>query len=150
MNPIVLRLYLVEDSTAEDGTPIRNVSFVTEVTLSKATDWKGSFSDLLIPDGNGYYVVSEEPVPGYQAFYEQETMKITPADGIPVTGVRVDLNDGQPLTVKVTNAPGTELPSTGGKGTYLYTMGGTLLVLTAALLLVYNSKLHRRREGETA
>ena len=150
MNPIVLRLYLVEDSTAEDGTPIRNVSFVTEVTLSKATDWKGSFSNLLIPDGNGYYVVSEEPAPGYQAFYEQETMKITPADGIPVTGVRVDLNDGQPLTVKVTNAPGTELPSTGGKGTYLYTMGGTLLVLTAALLLVYNSKLHRRREDETA
>ena len=55
---------------------------------------------------------------------------------------------GHGETVQVTNqsfAP--ELPETGGTGTYLYTMGGALLMATAGILLYIQNK---RRKEETA
>lgn len=43
----------------------------------------------------------------------------------------------------ITNAPAYELPKTGGIGTFLYTIGGLLLI---AVSLLYGYKLRRKRE----
>lgn len=48
-------------------------------------------------------------------------------------------------TVEFINDGGYELPSTGGAGTHLYTMGG-LLLMTAAAILLYIHNLKRRKE----
>lgn len=48
----------------------------------------------------------------------------------------------------ITNAPGYELPETGGTGTHLYSMGGFLLLFSAGLLLLYNKS--KRRKEDTA
>ena len=49
------------------------------------------------------------------------------------------------IDVKViTNAPGYELPNTGGPGAFWYTFGGVILVITS---LLYSSHLRRKREG---
>ena len=53
-------------------------------------------------------------------------------------------------TVTVTNQVCyPELPKTGGAGTTLYTMGGFLLMTSAALLLLYNH-FKRRKEDITS
>ncbi len=59
--------------------------------------------------------------------------------------------EGQPLPLlTVPNTPwGHELPSTGGAGTTVYTLGGLLMILSA-LLLLYRAKEKRRKEDFTS
>ena len=150
MNPVTFELYKVTDQVSEEGIVTHTGVLVDSRVLSAQKGWKESFTNLPIPDGTWYYVLAEKPLSGYQGFYGGQTVQFSVAEGTMITGVKVDFDKAKDSPVIVTNAPAVKLPSTGGKGTYLYTMGGTLLVLTAALLLVYNSKLHRRREDETA
>ncbi|MBR4308651.1 MAG: Cna B-type domain-containing protein [Oscillospiraceae bacterium] len=147
MNPVTFRLYLVEELTGEAGTSTQNVTLVKTIALSKEDDWKNSFEDVLIPESNAYYVVVENIVAGYQAFYDGETVQISIGGANPVTGIKVDYTDGVVATVKITNAPATELPATGGSGLLLYTMGGTLLLFAAGVILMYNRK-NKRRKGD--
>lgn len=147
MNPITFRLYLVEESTDEGGTVTKNVTFVQSITLTKDEQWKNIFHDVVVPDDNAYYVVVENKIAGYQAFYDGETTQISIDGASPVTGARVDITDGQAVQVKLTNAPATELPSTGGEGLLLYTMGGALLTSLAVVLLMYSRK-NKRRKGD--
>ena len=49
-------------------------------------------------------------------------------------------------TAQVENTPGGELPQSGGPGTLLYTLGGTALVVTSALMYGFRMRL-RRKEG---
>ena len=42
---------------------------------------------------------------------------------------------GKAIVLKIKNIELYELPSTGGIGTYWYTIGGTLLMMAAALIL---------------
>ena len=150
MNPVTFELYKVTDQVSEEGIVTHTGVLVDSRVLSAQKGWKESFANLAIPDGTWYYVLTEKPLSGYQGFYDGQTVQFSVAEGTMITGVKVDFDKAKDGPVIVTNAPAVKLPSTGGKGTYLYTMGGTLLVLTAALLLVYNSKPHRRREDETA
>jgi len=46
----------------------------------------------------------------------------------------------------VENHSGYELPETGGAGTYLYTMGGLLALMTAAVLLYIQTSKRRKEE----
>ena len=140
MNPVYLRLYLVKEAVQENGAVKTEVSFQQEIALSKDNKWKNVFPNVVLPDEEAYYVVVETPVAGYQSFFAGDTVEITIDDGSPVTGVKVQLQDGQALPVRVTNAPATELPITGGQGLLLFTMGGTLLVSIAAVFLMYNRK----------
>ncbi|MBQ2445979.1 MAG: VWA domain-containing protein, partial [Oscillospiraceae bacterium] len=146
MNPVTFELYKVTDQVSEEGIVTHTGVLVDSRVLSAQKEWKDSFTNLPIPDGTWYYVLTEKPLSGYQGFYDGQTVQFSVAEGTMLTGVKVDFDKAKDGPVIVTNAPAVKLPSTGGKGTYLYTMGGTLLVLTAALLLVYNSKPHRRRE----
>ena len=58
-----------------------------------------------------------------------------------VNGKDVTMTDGNaivPLTV--VNNPGFDLPKTGGRGVWLYTVGGVLLLGTAAFIMVKSRK----------
>ena len=70
------------------------------------------------------------------------------ANGTPIEGSGTATTDEIVIggnEVTYTNVAGVELPHTGGQGTtHLYTMGGSLLMLAATLLLY---KMRQRKEG---
>ena len=85
------------------------------------------------------------------AYSESETAKTATvtADGATVTNGTVtlsaDQNTNQPLaTAQVINKSGTELPSTGGIGTTMFYVIGTVLVLGAAVLLISKRRMNVR------
>lgn len=62
------------------------------------------------------------------------------------TGQEIQADGQKVLEVSIPNQSwGYELPATGGPGTRLYTTGGTLLILAAGILLLYN---HAKRGKE--
>lgn len=93
----------------------------------------------------GYY-----PLPGGIEFLvvkDETTGKYTPTvvndyDGLVTVSLEKGA-DGDILTITVKNKTGSELPSTGGAGTSLYTFGGLLLM---AAPLVYGYMKRRREE----
>lgn len=65
------------------------------------------------------------------------------------TGTELTVGGSDPIVLSATISDqswGYELPDTGGAGTQLYTMGGLLLITSAAILLLY-SHTRRRKEG---
>ena len=64
-----------------------------------------------------------------------------------VNGKDVTMTDGNaivPLTV--VNNPGFDLPKTGGYGTWMFTIGGILLLGTAAFIVVKSRKQHKSEQ----
>ena len=64
-----------------------------------------------------------------------------------VNGKDVTMTDGNaivPLTV--INNPGFDLPKTGGYGTWMFTIGGILLLGTAAFIVVKSRKQHKNEQ----
>ena len=49
-----------------------------------------------------------------------------------------------PLTV--VNNPGFDLPKTGGRGVWVYTVGGVLLLFTAAFIVIRSRKQHKSEQ----
>jgi LPXTG-motif cell wall-anchored protein len=114
--------------------------------------------------GKGIYCLTETGAPsGYiilenEVFFEvdangniqlKKEVKATGADGTEIityedatsedyTNASVDGS-----TITITNQPGKELPMTGGSGTLPYTLGGTVLAITA---LMYGFIMRRQRE----
>ena len=76
-----------------------------------------------------YYYVVEDPVANYETSYD-------------VNGIQ---RGKVVVTNKTVENPSYTLPATGGLGTTPYTLGGLLLVLLAAIPLIYRST--RRRKG---
>lgn len=148
MNPVTVVLYRVTEAVNEEGAPVITGVPVKELSLDNNSAWKGTFKDIALPDGEWYYAIAENYVAGYQAFYQGELVTFA-VDNTPVTGVKVDMTNPEQNTVIVTNAPAVQLPSTGGSGTTIYTMGGCFLVAAAgiALMYIYPSK---RRKGDKA
>ena len=58
-----------------------------------------------------------------------------------VTEVKVDIDTIAATAVVVVNKAGTELPSTGGMGTTVFYVLGTVLVLGAVVLLVTKKRM---------
>ena len=50
-----------------------------------------------------------------------------------------------PVTLKVANTPGKELPQTGGPGTFLYTLSGMMLIAISALMYGFRMRRRERR-----
>ena len=96
-------------------------------------------------DGTWYYAMAETPVAGYSVTYDRETIRITTDGGDTFFDAVVLENDGTAITM--TNSVAVQLPSTGGGGTFLYTLGGLLLMAAAILWYSYDCK--RRREERT-
>ena len=64
-----------------------------------------------------------------------------------VNGKDVTMTDGNaivPLTV--VNNPGFDLPKTGGRGVWMYTVGGVLLLCTAAFIVIRSRKQHKSEQ----
>ena len=102
-----------------------------------------------------YYLVEEEPPPGLYNRIPGNIVVRVSVDGTSVyqpdnaaaTGsAGVSVSEDGIVTITVTNTKGTELPHTGGPGTFLYTSGGILLLLTAALIYIFG--LRRKERGE--
>ena len=136
MNPITLGLYRVTETVTEEGIVNISGALVAEKQLDINNGWKDVFTGISKPDGDWYYVIAEHHVTGYQAFYNGELVTFT-VNNTPLTGVKVDFEKLKTEPVRVTNAPANELPSTGGTGTTLYTLGGCFLIAAAALTLLY-------------
>lgn len=127
-------------NTQEDGKAI--ISY--EGSHSKIEDGEYFLKETVAPDG---YVVNDI------------TLKIWIKDGI-ITKYEPDKSDALGISkeitsnengsftvlLKVENTPLYELPSTGGSGIFVYTIGGTLLLMAAALL-IYKMKREEVLKG---
>ena len=64
-----------------------------------------------------------------------------------VNGKDVTMTEGNaivPLTI--TNNPGFDLPKTGGRGVWMYTVGGVLLLSAAAFIVIRSRKQHKSEQ----
>ena len=100
------------------------------------------FSGLDVGD---YELEEVESPKGYTLL--TDTIKFSIGDTQPdgkldsATGAEIETNTGY-AKINVTNKKGFNLPSTGGMGTYIFTIGG-LVVMAGAVLLLVSSKKKR-------
>lgn len=133
-------------SHAESCKVCRGDGSRVEIADQTATsDATGSVKFEKIPSGHTYTLTEKVP-PGYSTggyhytvtvAYDVVTVKVTDSGGTEKEW------DGT-----IVNFTSYELPNTGGPGTTPYTLGGTALALSAALLL-YNHRKRRRGEASS-
>lgn len=126
--------------TASDGT------FVSTqvVTPGVTTSWTNLPMYVLDDEGNivgeyVYYIIET----GADEFDAKYTYTV---DGTEVTedGAMTQGITGGTITVTNTQQYHYELPSTGGSGTQMYTLGGIAVLIGAAFVLMYNHKMGRK------
>lgn len=152
MPGVVFELY------GEDGTtPITNSNYGAvaegDYTGKFVTDENGKINIKNLVDGT--YVLKEiQTANGYTLLVNPITITIdTEADGYSVgnpkvtvsgavteTGVLTPDSSTHYYTFTVENQPGFSLPSTGGMGTYLFTIGGIVIMAGAAFALIAMKK----------
>lgn len=123
-----------------DNTPVTLISMVA------VSDENGTVTFRNIPSGHTYTLIETDIPPGYSS--DGTTYAITVAyDKLTVEAT----NNGVSTEWKgiVVNNTYYELPATGGTGTTLYTVGGTLLMAAVAYLLYIQYK-HRKEERSTS
>lgn len=113
----------------------------------------------VVTDGNGtakfqgldsgtYYLHETEAPAGYNLLKEDVQVTITAtynADGTLASSSATSTNNGQyQQTQKIENKSGTELPSTGGMGTTIFYVVGSILVLAAVVLLITKKRMGNR------
>ena len=89
-------------------------------------------------DGDTYYLREVKAPAGYNVLAEDVEVKIAPTvsdDGKALTLA--------PVTVKVENKSGAELPPTGGIGTTVFYVLGGLLVVCAGVLLITKRRMNK-------
>ena len=112
----------------------RDTAFDEVITLSRENQWTFVYTDLAA----GYFYYIEEPSTGarYEVSYSASN-----TTGVQNGGLLTLTNKQKP------EAPGYELPSTGGAGTTLYTAVGGAMVL-AALVCGFCQKRRRERRAD--
>ena len=112
----------------------RDETFDEVITLSRENQWTVVYTDLAA----GYFYYIEEPSTGarYEVSYSASN-----TTGVQNGGLLTLTNKQKP------EAPGYELPSTGGAGTTLYTAVGGTMVL-AALVCGFCQKRRRERRAD--
>lgn len=122
----------------------------SEITVTTQNSGTAMFTNLVI----GYYELKETKSPnGYirtkdESYYLNVTgagvQLVIKEDGknpaewakASISGMASFTADSGSFTITVKNEPGYVLPSTGGSGTKLFTILGTMLVLSAGILLI--------------
>lgn len=142
-NSATVKYYYQWDDTAKKVKWTTDQAQATrEVTL---TDGKTSFKGI----ASGKYFLEETKAPdGYNKLKTPVEVEIT-ADYDPETGKLTNTNtiqnvtDGQYIrTVEVPNKAGAVLPSTGGIGTTIFYVLGSILALGAAVLLIAKKRMN--------
>lgn len=110
-----------------------NISWPANTTLTTDANGKITIAGL---DADTYYLHEIEAPAGYNKLANDVEVNIEPtkaADGKSMTLA--------PVTAKVENKSGTELPSTGGMGTTIFYVVGSILLIGAAVLLVTKKRM---------
>lgn len=100
--------------------------------LTTAEDGKIAIRGL---DADTYYLREIQAPPGYKRLQNDVPVLIS-AKPHESTGMMLQI----PVTAKVSNQPGAKLPTTGGRGTTIFYVVGTILLVGAGSLLVIKKK----------
>lgn len=120
-------------------------------TLSSDKD--GKFSVAGLDDGN-YYIKEVQQLPGYNKLTEDVEVAIVANTSNGQSGAGevselkwvklIDKNNIEGTVVTIKNNKGTNLPTTGGMGTTIFYVVGSILVLGAAILLITKKRMSAR------
>ena len=108
----------------------------------------GSITIKGLDDATDYYLYETKAPEGYNALKEPVKFKITAEysqDGATCTTTNVSVDDGEAsgtLSTNVVNQAGSSLPSTGGMGTTIFYVLGSILAIGAAILLVSKKRMN--------
>ena len=111
----------------------------------------GSITIKGLDDATDYYLYETKAPEGYNALKEPVKFKITAEysqDGATCTTTNVSVDDGEAsgtLSTNVVNQAGSSLPSTGGMGTTIFYVLGSILAIGAAILLVSKKRMNSAR-----
>ena len=118
---------------------------VYEFELSDLPAGRYRFEETLAPDG--YIILTKYTY--FRIKSEDRKVELTNEEGTRINNNSQAsiTNKAGVYTITVKNYPGSALPSTGGPGTGLFTLGGAGLILTSLFLSC--RRLIRRRRKET-
>ena len=158
-------LYKVSKADAEAGVTgvdaaAKNAAWAAKAiktwTTSAVTPTGASVASQFNFEGldDGYYVLCETTTPAGYNTWDPQAFKVeathTQAEITALTGTK--LNDGDTitftsntgagsLTTTIKNQQGATLPSTGGIGTTIFYVAGSIMVLAAAILLITKRRM---------
>ena len=137
--------------TYTDGEFIENTPIVYELVEIKAAD------GFMITENNNYFKVAgiRNTNETTRVRYTGIAVRLTDADGHDLvdgegnpktTNKNVELSDNA-MTITLENAPGAELPHTGGSGKLPYTLSGMILIFISALMYGFRMRRRERRSS---
>ncbi len=113
-----------------------NITWPANTTLTTDTNGKIGIAGL---DADTYYLHETAAPAGYNKLANDVEVKIEPTKNTASDGsTTLSLT---PVTAKVENKSGTELPSTGGMGTTIFYVIGGILVVVAGVLLITKKRM---------
>ena len=137
--------------TYTDGAFIENTPIVYELVEIKAAD------GFMITENNNYFKVAgiRDTNETTRVRYKGIAVRLTDAEGHDLvegegnpktTDKNVELSNNA-MTITLENAPGAELPHTGGSGKLPYTLSGMILFFTSALMYGFRMRRRERRSS---
>lgn len=121
-----------------NGTTLESVEWVTEKDSATVytTDSNGKVKFAGLEDGT-YYLEEIKAPEGYNLLTDVKTVVVEN------TGTPNKQPTLQQVSVTVENNSGTELPSTGGMGTTLFVVIGSLMAIISAVIFVVNKRISK-------
>lgn len=119
----------IPEASSENGT----ITWSDDVVLTTTADSDITVSGL---DAGTYYLREIEAPKGYNKLETDVEVVISPTTA--ADGKSMTLNA---VTAKVENKSGSKLPSTGGMGTTIFYVAGSILLIGALLLLILKKRM---------
>ena len=114
-----------------------NISWPANTTLTTDTNGKITIAGL---DADTYYLRETAAPAGYNKLADDVEVKIEPTKNTASDGsTTLSLTA---VTAEIENKSGTELPSTGGMGTTIFYVVGSILLIGAAILLITKKRMN--------
>lgn len=113
-----------------------NINWLANTTLTTDTNGKITIAGL---DADTYYLRETAAPAGYNKLANDVEVKIEPTKNTASDGsTTLSLTA---VTAEIENKSGTELPSTGGMGTTIFYVVGSILLIGAAVLLITKKRM---------